>query len=90
MPRAPCFVGDPTTATAYRLGGARVGDNVDAAAQAPLLVITAEHAARLPPGVLLQLQASVSLPVLVVPDEQGRVTPPGLADAVRQALGVLT
>jgi vacuolar-type H+-ATPase subunit F/Vma7 len=94
---APIFIGDELSAAGYRLGGAVVhlpAPGREAASfewarqQAPLVVITAEVAARLPPALLSQALVAARPPVLIVPDVRGRVAPPDLAHALRRQLGM--
>lgn len=91
------FIGDELSAAGYRLAGAVTRTpSVDeessvfewARQQAPLVLITAEMAARIPHSVLAHALAAPAPLVLVVPDIRQRVAPPDLAAAVRRDLGM--
>lgn len=93
------FIGDELSAAGYRLAGAVTRTPADdeavsalewARQQAPLVLITAELAARIPHPVLAHALAAPAPLVLVVPDIWQRVTPPDLAAAVRRDLGMET
>lgn len=94
---APIFIGDEVSASAYRLGGARVRvtsvDNVAddlawACREAELVLITAEFAARLPSDELVKTQSLLRPLVLVVPDVRGRTPVPNLSQWIRGQLGL--
>lgn len=94
---AVIFIGDEASASAYRLGGARirvtseekVAADLDwACREAELVLITAESAAQLPPGELQRAQARLHPLLLVVPDVRGRVPLPDLSRWVRGQLGL--
>jgi vacuolar-type H+-ATPase subunit F/Vma7 len=95
----PVFIGDEVTAAGYRLAGldARVAGAAEATPaflQAlreapPLLLVTAECAATLPPEALDAALARLDPPVVVVPDAGNRVPPPDLLARVRAALGIV-
>jgi vacuolar-type H+-ATPase subunit F/Vma7 len=97
--RRPVFIGDEATAAAYRLAGldARVAAPAEAAAPwrralreaPPLLLITAECAAALPPDELDAALARLDPPVAIVPDVGGRVAAPDLMARVRASLGIV-
>lgn len=94
----PVFIGDEVTATAYRLAGldARATEPAQAAAAwagalreaPPLLLITPECAAALPPGALDAALARCDPPVALVPDAGGRAPLPDLLERVRAGLGI--
>ncbi len=94
----PLFIGDEVSATGYRLAGMDV--RVPAAeetrsllhwglANAPLILLTAEYAARIPAPELTRALISIRPPVLIVPDADGRVAVPDYGLRLKQALGVL-
>jgi len=94
---APVFLGDEVSAAGYRLGGAIVRTPVKgeeasffewARREAPLVLVTAEVATRLPPGLLARAFAAGQPLVLIVPDVRRRVAPPDLARSVRRQLGM--
>ena len=94
---APIFLGDELSAAGYRLGGAVVrtpapGEEPSflewAWREAPLVLVSAEVAARLPRGALARAFAAGQPPVLIVPDVRGRVAPPDLAAELRRQLGM--
>ncbi len=94
---APIFIGDEVSASAWRLGGARVrvpaGDDPApelawACREAELVLITAALAARLPADELARRRAGLRPLVLVVPDIRARVAVPDLARWVRARLGL--
>jgi vacuolar-type H+-ATPase subunit F/Vma7 len=95
---APVFIGDELSASAYRLAGMRVrvpvpGEVLEAlqwaCRHAPLVLISAECAQRLPEQILEPYLAQVSPPVVVVPDTRARVPLPDLSARLRGELGVL-
>ena len=94
---APIFIGDEVSASAYRLGGARVrvtsSDRVSAdltwaCREAELVLITTEFAAKLPSDELIRAQSRLRPLVLVVPDVRGRVPLPDLSQWIRAQLGL--
>lgn len=94
---APVFLGDEVSAAGYRLGGAIVhtpagGEEASfferAQREAPLVLVTAEVAARLPSSLLARAFAAGQPLVLIVPDVRRRVAPPDLALSVRRQLGM--
>ncbi len=96
-PTRPVLIADEVTALGYRLAGARVveprQDELGAAfeqalAAAPLVLITAECAARLPARRLARALAATSPLVLVIPDLSNRVPAPDLGARIRSLLGM--
>lgn len=94
---APVFIGDEVSASAYRLGGAKVhtpGDDEIAATlelacrEAELVLITAELATRLPADDLIRFQSRVHPLVLIVPDLRGNKPLPDLSRWTRTQLGL--
>ena len=94
----PVFVGDEVSATGYRLAGLRVrvpgeDDLYDTIREvchhAPLVLISAEVAQRLPPDQLDACLARITPPVVIVPDVRGYTPVPDLATRLRRQLGVL-
>lgn len=95
---APLFIGDEVSATGYRLAGMDVRVPAPeemlavlqwALANAPLILLTAEYAARIPAAELTRALISIRPPVLIVPDAAGRVPAPDYSLRFKQALGVL-
>lgn len=93
----PVFLGDELSAAGFRLAGAvtrtpAAGEEAAlfewARQQAPLVLVTAEVAARLPGELLARALAAVAPLVLVVPDARGQAQPPDLAQALRRQLGM--
>ncbi|MBF0310855.1 MAG: Vacuolar H+transporting two-sector ATPase F subunit [Magnetococcales bacterium] len=93
----PVFIGDTASAAAWRFAGLRVvtpdpGQELTVLAavrkEAPLVVITAEFAGKLPPKVLEEALVAVSPPLLVVTDVRGLVAVPDLEKLVRTRLGL--
>jgi vacuolar-type H+-ATPase subunit F/Vma7 len=91
------FIGDPLTATGFRLAGARVhlvppGDGTALFRrlrdQADLLILTAAVAATLPDWVLHDAQAASRPLLLVVPDAAARHPAEDLAAKLRTQLGM--
>ncbi|HSS62812.1 MAG TPA: V-type ATP synthase subunit F [Gammaproteobacteria bacterium] len=94
---AVIFIGDEASASAYRLGGARirvtseekVAADLDwACREAELVLITAEFAAQLPSDELRRMQARLRPLLLVVPDVRGRMSVPDLSRWIRAQLGL--
>jgi vacuolar-type H+-ATPase subunit F/Vma7 len=94
----PVFIGDELSASGYRLAGLRVlvpapddlAVQLDAACtEAPLVLIDAASARRLPPAQLEKLLAGTDPPVVVVPDVRGLARPDNLSVRLRRQLGVL-
>jgi vacuolar-type H+-ATPase subunit F/Vma7 len=94
---APVFLGDEASAAGWRLAGVEVrtpppGEEASflewARREAALVLLSAEHAARLPPTLLARALTAVAPLVVVVPDARGAAAPPDLARAVRRQLGM--
>lgn len=94
----PVFIGDEVSASGYRLAGIQthVPDtttllaDVEAwCAQAPLVLLSAEYADRLPAEQLQSLLVRTSGPVVVVPDVRNQHPLADLATYMRKQLGVL-
>jgi len=94
----PVYIGDEVSASAYRLAGLRVhipGDDdlgavlADACEDAPLVLLSAVVAKRLPAAQLERLLARVAPPVVVVPDVRSPGESDDVAMRMRRQLGVL-
>jgi vacuolar-type H+-ATPase subunit F/Vma7 len=94
---APVFLGDEAAAAGWRLAGieARVpapGSEEDALADAiagaPLVLLSADLASRLPPAALQAGLRLLSPLVVVVPDLRGRVPLPDVSARMRRQLGI--
>jgi vacuolar-type H+-ATPase subunit F/Vma7 len=94
----PVYIGDEVEAAGYRLAGleVRVPDRDDllaligsACEQAPLVLIGAAAARKIPPAELDRLLASITPPVVIVPDVRQLAGLPDLATRLRGELGVL-
>ncbi|MEN8761719.1 MAG: V-type ATP synthase subunit F [Thiogranum sp.] len=94
----PVFIGDEVNAAGFQLAGLRVrtpsaGKLPEvirwACENAPLVLISADMAQRLPAAELDRLLAGVTPPVVVVPDVHNATPMPDLATRLRQQLGVL-
>jgi vacuolar-type H+-ATPase subunit F/Vma7 len=92
---APVYIGPEAGAAAFRLAGARVLTPPDGeleptlarvAAEADLVLLSADLAEALPPERLAELHAARRPLLLVVPDLAGRA--PDLAGRIRAQLGV--
>jgi len=96
----PVFIGDETTAAAYRLAGLDVEIAAPAEAAArlagalrrkpPLVLITAECAAAVAPEVLDAALGAFAPPLAIVPDAAQRLAVPDLSGRVRATLGIAT
>jgi len=93
------FIGDEVSAAGYRLAGVRAyvpapGEEAAvlaaARAEAAVVLITAERAARVPAAELAVALSALSPLILVVPDVRGRVPPANLGKMVRKQLGMET
>ncbi len=91
------FLGDEVSAAGFRLAGATVrtpppGEEASfldlARREAPLVLVTAEIAARIPASTLGRALVATAPLVLVVPDVRGRVALPDLGQRVRAQLGI--
>lgn len=94
---APVFIGGEAAAAGYRLCGLAVavpkpGEELtafeEARARAPLVLIGADCASRLPHARLEAALAALAPPVLVVPDPLGQAEVPDIAARVRAQLGL--
>ena len=97
--QTPVFIGDELSALGYRRAGARTlvpgeGDLLElfeqACETAPLVLITAKLAARLPARRLRQARRSLGPLLLIVPDVQNRSPMPDAGERVRRQLGMET
>ena len=94
----PLFIGDETTAAAYRLAGLEIEVATPAEATArlaearrrnpPLVLITAECAAAISPDTLDAALSAFAPPLAIVPDAAQRVALPDLSPRVRATLGI--
>jgi len=94
---APVYLGDEVTAAGFRIAGLRVhvsapGDEAlalaSACAEAPLVLVAADVAARIAEPALRAAQAALAPLVLVVPDLAGATPMPDLALRLRKQLGL--
>jgi len=94
----PVYIGDEVSASGYRLAGLRVhipggGDLAAVLASvcedAPLVLLSATVAQRLPDAQLESLLARVAPPVVVVPDVRSPGDSGEVATRMRRQLGVL-
>jgi vacuolar-type H+-ATPase subunit F/Vma7 len=94
----PVFIGDEVNAAGFHLAGLRVRTPTAdkllevvewACENAPLVLLSADTAQRLPTDVLDRLLAGVTPAVAVVPDLHNATPMPDLAMRLRQQLGVL-
>jgi vacuolar-type H+-ATPase subunit F/Vma7 len=94
---APVFIGDEVAAAGFRLAGADVrvpspGEEAaalaSARASAPLVMIDAAVAARLPAELLRAAVRAVVPVTVVVPDLQGEAAGPDVAQRLRRQLGI--
>lgn len=93
----PAFLGNEAAAAGYRLCGVRtvvppIGQEMqaleEARASAPLVLVGADCAARMPPAGLEAALAAGAPLVLVVPDPLGGAEVPDVAARVRAQLGL--
>jgi vacuolar-type H+-ATPase subunit F/Vma7 len=93
----PVFIGDEVAAAGFRLAGAEVqipppgGEAAaleTARAGAPLVMVSAAVAARLPAQVLRAAVRATAPITVVVPDLQGEFASPDLAGRLRRQLGI--
>jgi len=94
---APIYIGDEVSAAGFRLAGARVAvpDEgaeaaalADARAAAPLVLVCAAVAARIPESAMAQALAALAPLTLIVPDLRGEVPVPDVAAMLRRQLGM--
>jgi len=94
----PAYIGDRASAAGYRLAGLQVhvADTGDVRAliervcgEAPLVLLGADVAARLPVAELDRLLSQAEPAVVVVPDVRLRAELPDLATRLRVQLGML-
>jgi vacuolar-type H+-ATPase subunit F/Vma7 len=94
---APVFIGDEAVAAGFRLCGLRSvvpapGEELSALelarADAPLVLIDAACASRMPRAPLGAALAALAPLVLVIPDLRGGAMPPDLTREVRAQLGL--
>ena len=94
----PVYIGDAVSAAGYRLAGLQVhvpatddlpGLIERACREAPLVLLGADVAARLPAAELDRLLSGIAPAVVVVPDIRARADLPDLATRLRAELGVL-
>jgi vacuolar-type H+-ATPase subunit F/Vma7 len=93
----PCYIGDETSAAGFRLAGVRVivppaGGEAEALASAradaSLVLISADVAARISPRDLVRAHAALAPLTLIVPDLRGEMEMPDLATRLRAQLGL--
>jgi len=94
---APIYLGDEVSAAGFRLAGARVAvpdEGAEAAAlasaraEAPLVLVCAAVAARIPESDMAKALAALAPLTLIVPDLSGDVPLPDLAARLRRQLGM--
>jgi vacuolar-type H+-ATPase subunit F/Vma7 len=94
----PVYIGDPVSATGYRLAGLQVRvpaveealEVIEAAcSEAPLVLLGSDIASRIPSQQLDALLSRTDPAVVVVPDIRGEVPLPDMAHRLRKQLGVL-
>jgi vacuolar-type H+-ATPase subunit F/Vma7 len=94
---AVVFVGDATSAAGFRLAGVHAivpppgGERAalrTAREAAPLVLVSASVAARVPPAELSAALAALAPIVAVVPDLTGGAAPPDLAARLKAQLGL--
>ena len=94
---APVYIGDEVSAAGCRLAGARVdvpepgGESAALAAaraQAPLVLVSAAVAARIPEREMRVALAALTPLTLIVPDLRGEVPVPDVAARLRRELGL--
>jgi vacuolar-type H+-ATPase subunit F/Vma7 len=92
------FIGDEVEAAGFHLAGVRVrattaDDLLDvvqwARENAPLILVSAAAAERIPASVLDELLAGVAPAVVIVPDVHEATPMPDLAASLRENLGIL-
>jgi len=94
---APFYIGDEVSAAGWRLAGVRVevpapgGESaalLTAREEAPLVLVSAAVAARLPEAELHAALAALAPPTLIVPDLAGEAAVPDVAARLRRQLGL--
>ena len=94
---APAYLGDEVTAAGFRLAGARVhvprrGEEAAALAaaraEAPLVLLSAAVAVRIPESALKSALAALTPLVLIVPDPVGETPAPDPSARLRRELGL--
>jgi vacuolar-type H+-ATPase subunit F/Vma7 len=94
---AAAYLGDEVSAAGWRLAGVCVqtppaGDEAAALqvarTQAPLVLVSAAVASRIPTPALRAALAALAPLVLVVPDREGGVPMPDIATRLREQLGL--
>jgi vacuolar-type H+-ATPase subunit F/Vma7 len=92
-----CYIGDEASAAGFRLAGASVivpdrGSETVALARAradaAVVLIAADVAARIPPRELALARAALAPLALIVPDLRGEIEMPDLAARLRAQLGL--
>lgn len=96
--KLPVYIGDPVSATGYRLAGLKVHvpcaedvlEALEAACdEAPLVLLGSDLASRIPSRQLDALLSRTAPAVVVVPDVRGQAPLPDMAHRLRKQLGVL-
>ena len=94
---APAYLGDEVMAAGYRLAGACVrvpSDGEEAAAfaaacaEAPLVLVSAAVAMRIPERMLRTALAALAPLVMIVPDPVGEAPVPDVSARLRRQLGL--
>jgi len=94
----PVFIGDEVSAAGFRLAGLRVlvppvaaelQTLEQAAREAPLVLVSAQVAQRIPAATLDRLLADIEHRIVIVPDVHGDARLPDLTSRIRRQLGVL-
>ena len=94
---APIYLGDEVSAAGYRLAGAQVSvpergtesaSLAEACRSAPLILVSAAVAARIPDAEMRRALAALAPLTLIVPDLTGEASVPDVAARLRQQLGL--
>lgn len=94
----PVFIGDEVSAAGFRLAGLQIRTPAadaelqtleQAAREAPLVLVSAGIAQRIPTEALDRLLAAIEPQVIIVPDVHGDAPMPALTARIRRQLGVL-
>jgi vacuolar-type H+-ATPase subunit F/Vma7 len=94
---APIYIGDEVSAAGFRIAGAHVtvpDDGAEAVAlaearaAAPLVLISAAVAARIPEHDMATALAALAPLTLIVPDLSGKIPVPDVAARLRRQLGM--